>query len=106
MHTQFFHRLAAVALIFASGTIASHFIGARASAATKPSAAPLSAPQWDSDAQCTSKIPRAWGDFKGGSTQSGLAFQAPDGTLRFVTNVPCGSEPTVALKIIRTGNGN
>jgi hypothetical protein len=101
MQTQIFHRLAAVALIFASGAIASHFIGARANAAAKPLAV-----QFGSDAQCTSKVPRAWGDFKGGSAQSGLAFQAPDGTLRFITNVPCGTEPNVALKIIRTGNAN
>ena len=101
MRTQKLHRAAAVVLIFASGATMSHFIAARASASTQPAAR-----QWDSDAQCTSKIPRAWGDFKGGSAQSGLAFQAPDGTLRFVTNVPCGTEPTVALKIIRTGNGN
>jgi hypothetical protein len=102
MNTQSISRLAAIALVFGSGAIASHFIAARAGAAPKPAVAV----QWDSDAQCTSKIPRAWGDFKGGSAQSGLAFQAPDGTLRFVTNVPCGSEPPVALKIIRTGNGN
>jgi hypothetical protein len=106
MNRQSILRIAAITFIFASGALASHFIGPRASAATKPAAAQPSAPQWDSDAQCTSKIPRAWGDFKGGSAQSGLAFQAPDGTLRFVTNVPCGTEPTVALKIIRTGNGN
>jgi hypothetical protein len=104
MTKQFFVRLAAVALIFESGGIASHFIGARASASTKPVGPP--APYADFDAQCTSKIPRAWGDFKGGSAQSGLAFQAPDGTLRFITNVPCGTEPNVALKIIRTGNAN
>ena len=104
MTKQFFVRVAAVAFIFASGVIASHFIGARASASTKPLA--TAAPHADFDAQCTSKVPRAWGDFKGGSAQSGLAFQAPDGTLRFITNVPCGTEPTVALKIIRTGNAN
>jgi hypothetical protein len=104
MTKQLFRRLAAVAFIVVSGVTASHFIGARAIASTKPVAPP--APLADFDAQCTSKIPRAWGDFKGGSAQSGLAFQAPDGTLRFVTNVPCGTEPNVALKIIRTGNAN
>jgi hypothetical protein len=104
MTKQFFLRLAAVPLIFAGGVIASHFVGAHASASTKPVVAP--APYADFDAQCTSKIPRAWGDFKGGSAQSGLALKAPDGTLRFVTNVPCGTEPNVALKIIRTGNAN
>ena len=62
--------------------------------------------QFDSDSQCAAQVPRAWGEFKGGSSQSGLAFQAPDGTLRFVTNLPCGAQPVVALKIIRIGNGS
>jgi|SRR5580698_3703813 hypothetical protein len=71
-------------------------------------AAALATPaaQFDSDSQCAAQVPRAWGEFKGGSSQSGLAFQAPDGTLRFVTNLPCGAQPVVALKIIRIGNGS
>jgi hypothetical protein len=68
------------------------------------SASTAAIPQFDSDAQCVSSVPRAWGEFKGGSAQSGLAFQAPDGTLRFLTNLPCGSQAVVALKIMRTGN--
>lgn len=61
--------------------------------------------QFDSDSQCVASVPRAWGEYKGGSNQAGLAFQAPDGTLRFVTNLPCGATPVVALKVIRTGTG-
>ena len=111
MSKQFLSRVALVAFVFAGGVLASHFATARASAAA-PAPTPVtthataSAPQFGSDAQCTSKVPRAWGDYKGGSAQSGLAFQAPDGTLRFITNLPCGTEPPVALKIVRTGNAN
>jgi hypothetical protein len=90
------------------------FLGATAAnvAAGKPSVKSASSgasskeiPQFDSEAQCVSSVPRAWGEFKGGSAQAGLAFQAPDGTLRFLTNLPCGSQAVVALKIMRTGNG-
>jgi hypothetical protein len=31
-----------------------------------------------------------------------LAFEASDGTLRFVTNLPCGATPVVALEVRRT----
>jgi hypothetical protein len=51
---------------------------------------------------CVGQIPSSWGEFKGGSEQSGFAFQDSAGTLRFVTNVPCGGTPEVALEIHRT----
>jgi hypothetical protein len=58
-------------------------------------------------AACVSQIPQAWGEFKGGSYQAGLAFQDSKGTLRFVTNVPCGNTPIPVLEIHRTtGSGN
>lgn len=61
-------------------------------------------------AACVSSIPRAWGQYRGGSQQSGLAFEDSAGTLRFLTNVPCGSTPQVALELRRTpanaANGN
>jgi hypothetical protein len=54
---------------------------------------------------CVSQVPRAWGQFKGGSQQSGFAFEDAHGTLRFITNVPCNGEtPLVALEIRRPGN--
>jgi len=53
-------------------------------------------------AACTSYIPRAWGQYRGGSQQSGLAFEDASGTLRFITNVPCESTPLVALELRRT----
>jgi hypothetical protein len=62
--------------------------------------------QFDPETQCVATVPRAWGEYKGGSSQSGLAFQAQDGTLRFLTNLPCGSQPVVALKIVRTEKGS
>jgi hypothetical protein len=58
------------------------------------------------DSQCVSIVPKAWGQYRGGSAQSGLSFEDSNGTLRFVTNLPCGSVPTVALEIRRTGNYN
>lgn len=58
--------------------------------------------QLSTDAQCVSTVPRSWGEYRGGSNQAGLAFEASDGTLRFVTNLPCGSVPVIALEVRRT----
>lgn len=55
---------------------------------------------------CIAYIPREWGEYKGGSQQSGLAFQNSAGTLRFLTNIPCGSTPQVALEIRRNNAPN
>jgi hypothetical protein len=56
---------------------------------------------------CIASVPRSWGMYKGGSAQSGLAFEDSAGTLRFLTNLPCdGSAAAVALQIRRTGNLN
>jgi len=51
---------------------------------------------------CVSYVPRAWGQYRGGSQQSGLAFEDASGTLRFITNVPCEGTPQVALELRRT----
>lgn len=51
---------------------------------------------------CVSYVPQAWGEFKGGSSQSGLAFQDSKGTIRFVTNATCDGTPVPALEIRRT----
>ena len=51
---------------------------------------------------CVSTVPKIWGTFKGGSAQSGLAFEDSAGTLRFLTNIPCNGTPTVALEIRRS----
>jgi hypothetical protein len=52
---------------------------------------------------CVSTVPKNWGVYRGGSQQSGLSFEGADGTLRFVTNLPCdGSTPLVALEIRRS----
>ena len=55
---------------------------------------------------CIANVPRSWGVFRGGSAQSGLAFEDSTGTLRFVTNIPCDGTPTVALEIHRTADKN
>jgi hypothetical protein len=56
---------------------------------------------------CVSQVPREWGQFKGGSEQSGIAFEDARGTLRFITNLPCnGSVPPVALEVRRTATAN
>ena len=39
---------------------------------------------------CTTAVPKSWGDFKGGSSY-GLAFQDKDGNVRFVLHPSCGS---------------
>ena len=54
------------------------------------------------DTQSVSNVPRSWGQYRGGSNQAGLAFEASDGTLRFVTNLPCGATPVIALEVRRT----
>ncbi len=51
---------------------------------------------------CSAQIPSSWGEYKGGSQQSGFAFEDSNGTLRFVTNVPCDGTPQVALELHRT----
>ena len=51
---------------------------------------------------CVSSVPKAWGQFRGGSAQTGLAFEDSAGTIRFVTNVPCGATPLVALEVRRS----
>ena len=59
-----------------------------------------SAPQvWSSG--CVASVPKSWGAYKGGSAQSGLAFEDTAGTLRFLTNIPCDGTPAVALEIRR-----
>jgi hypothetical protein len=58
------------------------------------------------DSQCISIVPKAWGEFRGGSAQSGLSFEDSSGTLRFVTNLPCGAVPVVALEIRRSADYN
>ena len=70
-------------------------------AATPPAPTNASASQFG-DSQCVSAVPRSWGQFRGGSSQAGLAFEAGDGTLRFVTNLPCGATPIIALEVVRT----
>jgi hypothetical protein len=57
--------------------------------------------------ECVSSVPADWGAFRGGSEQSGLSFEDRQGTLRFVTNIPCnGAVPQIALEIRRTNPKN
>jgi hypothetical protein len=51
---------------------------------------------------CVATVPKSWGTYRGGSAQSGLAFEDSAGTLRFLTNIPCDGTPLVALEIRRT----
>ena len=52
---------------------------------------------------CVAEVPQEWGEFVGGSEQSGVAFKDRQGTLRFITNFPCnGTLPTIALEIRRS----
>jgi hypothetical protein len=69
--------------------------------APPPASVTAGAPQFG-DSQCVSAVPRSWGQYRGGSSQAGLAFEASDGTLRFVTNLPCGATPIIALEVVRT----
>ena len=71
-------------------------------AASNVTATVANPPQFGLDTPCVSNIPRSWGQYRGGSSQSGLSFEASDGTLRFVTNLPCGATPVIALEVRRT----
>jgi hypothetical protein len=53
---------------------------------------------------CVASVPESWGQFKGGNPQAGIAFEDNTGTLRFVTNIPCGGTPLIALEVRRSGN--
>ena len=55
---------------------------------------------------CVATIPKSWGQFKAGDAQSGLAFEDNTGTLRFLTNIPCGGTPQVALEVRRSNSAN
>ncbi len=67
-------------------------------------AAPKAAQFWTPG--CVATIPKAWGQFKGGDAQSGFAFEDNTGTLRFLTNIPCGGTPLVALEVRRSDTSN
>ena len=68
-------------------------------------ASPKSEPQMFAPG-CVASVPKAWGTFRGASTQSGLAFEDANGTIRFLTNIPCQGVPSVALQIHRTDKPN
>ena len=52
---------------------------------------------------CVANVPQEWGEFVGGSEQSGVTFRDRQGTLRFVTTFPCnGTIPAVALEVRRS----
>ena len=55
---------------------------------------------------CIANVPKAWGTFRGASTQSGLAFEDANGTIRFLTNIPCQGVPNVSLEIHRSDKAN
>jgi hypothetical protein len=72
-------------------------------AASHKSPAHASTPaRQDLQAQCVAYVPTEWGEFKGGSTSMGLSFEDNEGTLRFVTNIPCIGTPPIALEIRRS----
>ncbi len=51
---------------------------------------------------CVAGVPKSWGTFRGASAQSGLAFEDANGTIRFLTNVPCNGTPIPSLTVLRT----
>jgi hypothetical protein len=83
-------------------TIATALLSFKLYAAT-PKPAPPPQPQIFAPG-CIASVPKAWGTFRGASTQSGLAFEDASGTIRFLTNIPCSGVPTVSLEIHRTAN--
>jgi len=53
---------------------------------------------------CVAAVPKSWGQFRGGSSQTGLAFEDGAGTLRFLTDIPCNGTPVVRLEIRRVAD--
>jgi hypothetical protein len=51
---------------------------------------------------CISYVPEDWGQFIGSSALTGIGFEDKNGTLRFVTSLPCGTTPGIALEVRRT----
>jgi hypothetical protein len=53
-------------------------------------------------AQCRVRVPAEWGEFVGASTY-GLGFRDNQGTLRFVSQMPCNLDgpPNISLQIKR-----
>jgi hypothetical protein len=83
--------------VIAVGLVGAALISVRIYAATAKKPEPQ---QWTPG--CVAAVPKSWGVFRGGSAQSGLAFEDGTGTLRFLTSIPCGGTPTVTLEIRRT----
>ena len=53
---------------------------------------------------CVAYIPADWGTYKGASASYGLGFEDSEGTLRFVSQIPCSGlhqAPTLALELRR-----
>jgi hypothetical protein len=88
-------RLAAVFIVLSAA-----FLSALKVYSSKTVEARSQLPQFG-DSACYATVPKNWGQFRGGSAQSGLAFEDSAGTLRFLTNIPCGGTPIVALEIRR-----
>jgi len=78
--------LAILVLVMASALTRKSVAAARGDAL---GAAALAEPQ---NAQCVAMVPKTWGQYRGGSAQSGLSFEDANGTLRFITNLPCGAD--------------
>jgi hypothetical protein len=91
-------RLKTIAI--AALTIATAFLSIKLYAATPKPPQPPTPQVWTPG--CIASVPRSWGTFRGASTQSGLAFEDPSGTIRFLTNIPCDGTPIVSLEIHRT----
>ena len=58
--------------------------------------------QLPSGSRCVFRVPAEWGDYIS-SDRYGIAFKDEQGTLRFVTQFPCGFDgpPNVAIEIRR-----
>ena len=54
-------------------------------------------------ARCPVTVPREWGEFRG-SSQTGYAFEDQSGTIRVLTQLPCGGlggPPLIGIEIRR-----
>jgi len=79
----------ASALMRKNGAVRGDALGAATPTASGVVATVSAGPQ---DAQCVATVPKTWGQYRGGSAQSGLSFEDANGTLRFITNLPCGAD--------------
>jgi hypothetical protein len=83
-------RIKSVAAFHLVSVVAAGAVGVFVGQAFQPKQDVHAQDQFNGVTNCVTSVPKAWGDFKGGSTY-GLAFQDNAGVVRFILHPSCGS---------------